>query len=555
VKIAESLVSAGLLGVESMRDLVAEFGDGPRLRAKLVADGLAAEGDIAQAIAQSAGIPYVDLTRETLTPEVVGMIPAALCRRYQLIPVRQTRRRLVVGMVDPSNLIAVDDVTTATGLPVSPVAVAADALEMAFGRYLRLDEELNELSVQMDENSGADSAAPSSESLESTPDDAPVVRFVSLLISQAIDDRASDIHIEPGERYLTVRYRIDGVLHETQQASRSIQDGVISRLKIMAAVDISERRKPQDGRLSVHHGGRKVDLRLATLPTVWGEKIVMRILDSPAAELSLKDLRFSPGNEQSFTRAITKPYGMVLATGPTGSGKSTTLYTALSAIATPQVNAITVEDPVEYRVPGISQVQVNPRAGLTFHTALRSILRSDPDIVLVGEIRDQETATMSIEAALTGHLVLSTLHTNDAPSALTRLTNIGCEPFLVGTAINAVVAQRLARRLCLKCREAYVESPERLDALKIAYDPSRPATFYRSTGCPECSGTGFRSRVALHEVMTMTEELEHLVTAQATGTEMRAAALRAGMVTLREDGFEKARQGLTTIAEILRVSA
>lgn len=554
MKIAESLVASGLLSAESVRDLVAQLGDGPQLRARVVADGLAAEGDIAQAVAHSANIPYLDLTRETLSPEVVGMIPAALCRRYQLIPVRQTRRRLVVGMVDPSNLIAVDDVTTATGLPVSPVAVAADALELAFGRYLRLDEELNELSVQMDESSAADSAAPSAESLESTSDDAPVVRFVSLLISQAIDDRASDIHIEPGERYLTVRYRIDGVLHETQQASRSIQDGVISRLKIMAAVDISERRKPQDGRLSVHHGGRKVDLRLATLPTVWGEKIVMRILASPANDLSLRDLRFSPGNERSFTEAITKPYGMVLATGPTGSGKSTTLYTALGAIATPQVNAITVEDPVEYRVPGINQVQVNPRAGLTFNTALRSILRSDPDIVLVGEIRDQETATMSIEAALTGHLVLSTLHTNDAPSALTRLTNIGCEPFLVGTAVNAVVAQRLARRLCLKCREAYVESSENLAALGIAHDPARPPTFYRATGCPECSGTGFRSRVALHEVMTMSEELEHLVTAQATGTEMRAAALRAGMVTLREDGFEKAREGLTTIAEVLRVS-
>nr|WP_243751995.1 ATPase, T2SS/T4P/T4SS family [Leucobacter weissii] len=538
-----------------MGALVAEHGDGKELRARVVADGLASENDIAQAVASRAGVPYVDLGREALSPETISLVPAALCRRYQLIPVRRTRRHLLVGMVDPSNLIAIDDVTTATGLAIAPAAVASDALDLAFGRFLRMDEELSELSVQMDDTSDSEIETSASESLDSTSDDAPVVRFVSLLISQAIDDRASDIHIEPGEKHLTVRYRIDGVLQETQQASRAIQDGVISRLKIMAAVDIAERRKPQDGRISVQHNGRRIDLRLATLPTVWGEKIVMRILAGSAQELTLKDLRFSERNERSFTEAISRPYGMVLVTGPTGSGKSTTLYTALSTIATPQVNAITVEDPVEYRIAGISQVQVNHKAGLNFHTALRSILRSDPDIVLVGEIRDQETATMSIEAALTGHVVLSTLHTNDAPSALTRLINIGCEPFLVGTAVNAIVAQRLARRLCLRCRQPYAEDPEKLAALRIPHETGRRPTFYRAVGCPECSGTGYHGRLALHEVMTMSEELEQQVISHASGTELRDTALRQGMITLRQDGFEKAQQGATTIEEVLRVSA
>ncbi|WP_455132199.1 GspE/PulE family protein [Microbacterium aurum] len=395
---------------------------------------------------------------------------------------------------------------------------------------------------------------PGTESIEESVDDAPIVRFVNLLISQAINDRASDIHIEPGEKQLLVRYRIDGVLHEMQRADRAIQDGVISRLKIMASVDIAERRKPQDGRLSVHHDGRQIDLRLATLPTVWGEKIVMRILDSSAQSLTMSDLRFSIRNEQRFRGAITRPHGMVLVTGPTGSGKSTTLYTALNTVANPRINVITVEDPVEYRMAGINQVQVNARAGMTFQAALRSILRSDPDVVLVGEIRDQETATISIEAALTGHLVLSTLHTNDAPSALTRLVEIGCEPYLVGTALSAVVAQRLARRLCVKCREAYTESREVLTSVKFPHNPLDPPVLYRAVGCSACSGTVTGAGVALHEVMEVTEKLKQPVVGHSTGTELRQVALDEGMVTLREDGFSKVAEGITTIEEVLRVS-
>jgi type IV pilus assembly protein PilB len=381
-----------------------------------------------------------------------------------------------------------------------------------------------------------------------------VVRFVNLIIDQAISDRASDIHVEPTGSDLKVRLRIDGVLHEMQSADRSIQDGVISRLKIMSSIDIAERRVPQDGRISVLHEGRSVDLRVATLPTVWGEKIVMRILDNTGQVMTMEDLRFSNTNGTRFHDAITRPHGMILVTGPTGSGKSTTLYTALRTVANPRVNVITVEDPVEYRIPGINQVQVNPRAGLTFATALRSILRSDPDVVLVGEIRDRETAAISVEAALTGHLVLSTLHTNDAPSALTRLTEIGTEPFLVATALSAVVAQRLARRLCTKCRRPFDGDAETLRQVGMPEEMIADAAVHTAVGCANCSNTGYRGRVALHEVMTVTDEIEQRLVGRATGADLRELALEQGMVALRDDGWVKVADGITTIEEVLRVS-
>lgn len=551
--LAQTLVTTGVVDADDISVVLADAADDAELRQRLVAAQLATETQIAEAIAAHTGYRFVDLGAVTLDPTVIAAVSPNLCRRYHLLPISRGRRQLTVGMIDPTDLIALDDVATATDLNIVPVVVAADALQAAFGRFLRSDEELSDLSEQIGEIAAADGAG-ATETLEEQVDDAPIVRFVNLLITQAINDRASDIHIEPGERQLTVRYRIDGVLHEMQKADRSIQDGVISRLKIMASIDIAERRRPQDGRLSVLHDGRQVDLRLATLPTVWGEKIVMRILDNSGTAMEMSDLLFSAINEQRFRSAITRPHGMVLVTGPTGSGKSTTLYTALHTVANSRINVITVEDPVEYRIAGINQVQVNQRAGMTFQAALRSILRSDPDVVLVGEIRDQETATISIEAALTGHLVLSTLHTNDAPSALTRLIEIGCEPYLVGTALSAVVAQRLARRLCVKCREPHVESRETLAAVGFPHDPSDLPQLYRAVGCGACSGTGFRGRVALHEVMTLSEGLEQLAVSRATGTEMRQRALDEGMVSLRDDGFSKVALGITTIDEVLRVA-
>lgn len=551
--LAQTLVLTGAVRAAEMSAALAEVGDGPELEQHLVSSHLATYGQVAEAVALHTGHRYVELANLPLDPNVVALVPGTICRKYQLIPIDKRRDRLVVGTLDPNDIVALDDVASVTDLFVEPVVVARDALEQMFERFLRSDEELSELSLAIEEN-----AESSSESFTETIDDqdadAPVVRFVNLLIAQAINDRASDIHVEPGENQLTVRYRIDGVLHEMQKADRSIQDGIISRLKIMSSIDIAEKRRPQDGRLSVNHESRQVDLRVATLPTVWGEKIVMRILDNTGQRMAMSDLLMSPRNLERFNSAIKRPHGMVLATGPTGSGKSTTLYTALRAVANSTINVITVEDPVEYRIGGINQVQVNNKAGLTFSNALRSILRSDPDVVLVGEIRDNETAIISIEAALTGHLVLSTLHTNDAPSALTRLTEIGAEPFLVATALEAIVAQRLARRLCQKCRVPFVEPTEVLTALGFAHDPSDPPQIFRAGGCPACSGTGYRGRVALHEVMTVTEEIEQLVVTRATGGDMRQVALEQGMVSLREDGFGKVAQGMTTIEEVLRVS-
>jgi type IV pilus assembly protein PilB len=551
--LAQTLVLTGAVRAAEMSAAMGQHGDTPELGRYLVAQGQVTESQLAEAIAVNTGYRFVDLSNTTLDPTIVGLVPGALCRKYQMIPIDKRGERLTLGLIDPTDLIAVDDVASITDLLIDPVVVANDALQQMFERFLRSDEELSELSMAIEETSSSNESA-FTENLEEQDADAPIVRFVNLLIAQAINDRASDIHVEPGEHQLTVRFRIDGVLHEMQKADRAIQDGIISRLKIMSSIDIAEKRRPQDGRLSVHHDGRQIDLRVATLPTVWGEKIVMRILDTSGQAMSMRDLVMSPANLEKFQAAISRPHGMILATGPTGSGKSTTLYTALKAVSNPKINVITVEDPVEYRMKGINQVQVNNRAGLTFQNALRSILRSDPDVVLVGEIRDNETAVISIEAALTGHLVLSTLHTNDAPSALTRLTEIGAEPFLVATALSAIVAQRLARRLCTRCREPFTERTEVLTSLGFPHDPSDVPELYRAVGCSSCAGTGYRGRVALHEVMTVTEEIEQLVVTRATGSEIRQVALAQGMTALRDDGWGKVAQGLTTIEEVLRVS-
>jgi type IV pilus assembly protein PilB len=572
--LAQRLVLSGAIEAELMSAAVSRFGDTPELERHLVSQRLITETQIAQAIAEQTGYRFFDLTDVQLSPDVVALLPGHLCRRYQAIPIERpdseaslpprravgdfameaAQRTLVVAMVDPTDIIALDDITSITDMAVEPVVVARDALAQAFERYIRSDDELSDLSAVLEADAAQDPLG-ITENIEGGADAPPVVRFVNLLIAQGVNDRASDIHIEPGERELAVRFRIDGVLHEMQRADRSIQDGITSRLKIMANIDIAERRRPQDGRISLHHEGRQIDLRVATLPTVWGEKIVMRILDTAGNAMTMNDLQLASVNRERFEKAISRPHGMVLVTGPTGSGKSTTLHTALHAVSSPQVNVITIEDPVEFRMHGISQIQVNPKAGLTFQSALRSVLRADPDVVLVGEIRDQETAIISIEAALTGHLVLSSLHTNDAPSALTRLVEIGAEPYLVGTALTAAVAQRLARRLCARCKQPFTPDGDLLRRLGFPSLPGEPPALFRAAGCPSCSNTGYRGRLALHEVMVVTEEIEHLVVRNATGNEVRRLAVEQGMIPLRDDGWTKAAAGLTTIEEVLRVSA
>jgi type IV pilus assembly protein PilB len=387
-------------------------------------------------------------------------------------------------------------------------------------------------------------------------EDAPIVKLVNLLITQAVQDRASDIHIEPGEHDLRVRYRIDGVLHEVMRPPRNIQSGIVSRLKIMADINIAERRVPQDGRISATIGTRNIDLRVATLPTVFGEKVVMRILDKSTALLRLDDLGFLPANRDRFEQSYRKPYGTILVTGPTGSGKSTTLYATLNIVNDESKNVITVEDPVEYRLAGINQVQVNIKAGLTFAAALRSILRSDPDVVLVGEIRDRETATIAVEAALTGHLVLSTLHTNDAASTPTRLVEMGVEPFLVASALDCIVAQRLARRLCPKCRQGYQPSAAELAAAGWGEeDLADLPEIFRPVGCQACGKTGYHGRFALHEVLVVSEEIERLIVERGHSEDIKKVAIAQGMLTLRQAGLTQVLAGLTSVEEILRVVA
>ena len=513
------------------------------------------EAGFAKAVAAMTGVPFVELFDYPIDRAAISLVTPAICRRHEVLPIGVNNGRLVLAMADPGNVVAMDDVRTAARMQVEVVGAERSDLLAAIDRFLRADDELSDLTTTLVEKN-APTDATNYGIMESPDGDAPIVRFVNLLVSQAIQDHASDIHIEPAEHDVRVRYRIDGVLHEMQIAPKSIQNGVISRLKIMSDIDIAERRKPQDGRMSVRHAGRKIDLRVATLPTVWGEKVVMRILDNPNSSLDVHDLALLDRNFAAYETSYSKPYGMILVTGPTGSGKSTTLYTTLGAVARPEVNVITVEDPVEYRMEGINQVQVNPKAGLTFASALRSILRSDPDIVLIGEIRDHETAQIAIEASLTGHLVLSTLHTNDAPSAITRLTEMGIEPFLVGSALDCVVAQRLTRRLCTHCKMPVEHSLEYLENLHFGFDPDQaPPTIFQPVGCTSCSNTGYRGRIAVHEVMSVTEEIERLAVARASSAEIGRVAREQGMITLREDGWAKVKLGLTSVEEVLRVIA
>lgn len=509
------------------------------------------EREYAMALAQGMSLPFVDLTEYKIDKEVVSMVPDDLCRRNQLLPLSIVNGRITVAMADPKNFSAIDDVSATTGMPVIPMVAMPSQVKDAINRYLRANAELTELSHEIAATAEKEVDLES----DSGEDASPVARFVSLLINQAIDDHCSDIHIEPQEDGLLVRYRIDGVLHVFQKAPKAMTQGVISRIKVMAEMDIGERRKPQDGRITVKHNGQKVDLRVAALPTVWGEKIVMRILSTPSGNLKVEDLNFSQRNFDVFSKAYNRPYGLVLVTGPTGSGKSTTLYATLGDVARPEINIITVEDPVEFRMKGINQVQVNNKAGMTFAAALRSILRADPDVVLIGEIRDQETANIAIEASLTGHLVLSTLHTNDAPSAVTRLTEMGVEPFLLSSSLAAVMAQRLARRLCKKCKRQDTATEVEFKMMGVPHMPGTPLpTVWRPVGCRECTNTGYSGRVAIQQVMGVDAKMEDLIARGATSLEIEKIARENGMTSLREDGWQKALQGITSVDEVLRVT-
>ena len=548
------LLERGLVTQEQLDTALEEQRQSRKSLGRVLIDaGIVSEGDLVSTLAARIGLEFVDLGDYTIDPSAVALISDSLARRFQAVPVGWDDNRLVVAMADPSNVVAIDDIRTITGAEVKTVVATRGAILEALDRHHRMEGNAEDVSALAASEMEADDDL---SRVKEVTEDAPIVKLVNLLISQAVADRASDIHIEPTEVDVRVRYRIDGVLHEVMRSPKNIQSGLISRLKIMADLNIAERRVPQDGRMSGLIAGKAVDLRVATLPTVYGEKVVMRILDKSTALLDLRDLGFDEDALVRYETAYRKPYGTILVTGPTGSGKSTTLYATLNAVNDTAKNIITVEDPVEYRLAGINQVQVNTKAGLTFAVALRTILGSDPDIVLLGEVRDKETATIAIEAALTGHLVLTTLHTNDASSTPTRLVEMGVEPFLVGSALDCIVAQRLARRLCPKCKDAYV--PEAAELGTLGWDPETAdelPTLYRAAGCGACGRTGFHGRFSIQEVLLVTEEVERLIVDRAHTEDIKKVALAQGMKTLRQAGLTQAFAGQTSIEEILRVVA
>ena len=551
-QLGQILIEQGLITEEQLQTALEVHHRTPKSLGRVLIDmGLIREADLVRALAEQVGLEFVDLSETQIDPAAAALLPETLARRYRALPIGERDGKLLVAMSDPANVYALDDIRAITNRDVQPVVATASDVEQAISRFSQLEGQVEQLASE----AASALEAEGEEDLEAAVEDAPIVKLVNAIMTQAVADRASDVHIEPHEKDLRVRFRVDGVLHEAMpRAPKAIQNGLISRLKVMADLNIAEKRVPQDGRISMKVGGRQLDLRVATLPTVWGEKVVIRVLDKSQALIKLEELGFLDDAYKRYEEAFRKPYGAILVTGPTGSGKSTTLYATLNILNSIDRNIITVEDPVEYRLPGVNQIQVNPKAGLTFASALRSILRADPDIVLIGEIRDKETAMIAVEAALTGHLVLSTLHTNDAPSAITRLIEMDVETFLVASAIDCVVAQRLARKLCERCKEAY--RPEPAELLEAGYPEWRVpeiVELFRPVGCGSCAKTGYRGRIGLYEVMPMSEEIERLTVERASSDEIKAVAIQQGMQTLKEDGLEKARMGLTSIEEVARV--
>ncbi len=532
--------------------------------------GYATEEEVYSAYAEQLGYPFVDFAKERIEPSAVNLVPQHIAQRYNLIPVRKTPdNKLLVAMADPTNVLAIDDLRLVTGLEIQPAVAIPETVSEALSRHYRGEvttaatavvEVTSSLPTAVQEaistmRARGELSAEEEEAVR-IAEEAPIIRAVNAIIHQAIRERASDIHVEPERRSVRIRYRIDGVLHEIMNLPRFLHPPLTSRIKIMADMNIAERRLPQDGRIPIRTpDGKDYDLRVSCIPTIIGEKIVMRILDRQNPLIGLHKLGFFPDTFAQLERLISLPHGIILSTGPTGSGKTTTQYSILNRLNTTEVNIITIEDPVEYQLPGVYQVQVNTKAGLLFSNALRFFLRHDPDIMMVGEIRDLETAEIAIEASLTGHLVLSTLHTNDAPTSITRLIDMGVEPFLISASLIGALAQRLVRTLCPRCKEPYKPPVEALRRLGLTPEEVEGVTFYRGRGCEYCRHTGYYGRTGIFELMTVTEEIAELIVRRAPLSEIREAAKAAGMKTLLEDGMRKAMAGITTIEEVLRVAA
>jgi type IV pilus assembly protein PilB len=551
-RLGEMLIARGIISEEQLEEALREQQvTAERLGTILVGRGYVGEVTLVQCLAEHFGLEFVDLEERPIDPSVVSLVKESFARYHQLLPIGREDDELLVAMVNPTNVFSLDDVRTVTGETVRAIMAEPGQLMRAIDRVWGVaDTDEAILRIEQDQLEDEDISIGSA----ATEDDAPVIQFVNQLIARAVGERTSDIHLDPTEREMRVRFRIDGVLHEIMNVPRAAQASVVSRIKIMADINIAERRVPQDGRIALTINGRSVSLRVVTLPTAYGEAIIIRVLEESEGVRTLSELGMSAPALKVFEHSFRKPWGAIIVTGPTGSGKSTTMYSTMAELNDPSKNIITVEDPIEYRMHGVKQMQVNRKAGLGFPTALRSILRADPDIVMIGEMRDVETAKIACEAALTGHLVITSLHTNDAASTPVRLLDMGIEPFMVTSALNCIVGQRLARRLCERCKEPHNPSTDdTLDGLlpDWVYEGSGH-TFFRKVGCNACSNTGYRGRLALHEVMEMSEEIDHLVVANATPREIEDLAVEQGMLTMREDGLHKAASGETSLEEVLR---
>ncbi|MFZ0333683.1 MAG: type IV-A pilus assembly ATPase PilB [Candidatus Acidiferrales bacterium] len=564
-RLGEILVRDSVISQDQLKQaLDYQKREGGRLGTCLVKLGIVSDEDITAVLSRQYGVPSINLKFYEVDPSVIKLIPQETAVRYQIVPLSRVGSTLTIAMTDPTNVFAMDDIKFMTGFNVEPVVASETAIVEAIGKFYGAVESVEELDKVMKDLAGDDAALELTQeeadmdlaSLEKAAEEAPIIKLVNLILTDAVKRGASDIHVEPYEKEYRVRFRIDGVMQAVMAPPLKLKDAITSRIKIMSKLDISEKRLPQDGRIMIKYqkDGKKkeLDFRVSTVPTLFGEKIVMRLLDKENLRLDMTKLGFEQQSLDKFLKAILRPYGMVLVTGPTGSGKTNTLYSSVARLNQPDTNIMTAEDPVEFQLPGINQVQMKEQIGLNFASALRAFLRQDPNIILVGEIRDFETAEIAVKAALTGHLVLSTLHTNDAPSTISRLMNMGIEPFLVATSVNLIAAQRLVRRVCAQCKEPLQITPQALVDAGYTAEESKATTIYHGRGCGTCNNTGYKGRVALYEVMEVNDELKELILVGASALELKKKALEGGMITLRKSGLMKVALGMTTLEEVVR---
>ncbi|MBP6962928.1 MAG: Flp pilus assembly complex ATPase component TadA [Armatimonadetes bacterium] len=565
--IGDIFVEAGLINEDQLGqalDKQRQLGTGETVGDVLVGMGLINERDRARCLGTHWGVQYLDLTDHPIEEEAVKCVSQEIARRYKAVPVGRSNGHITVAMKNPLDIFAIDEIRLITGLDVEPVIATEEDILGAISHFYGGSQSIEAVNELIDNIETADIALTegddesqedevSIEELRELSEEAPVIRLCNLILTRGIQDKCSDIHLEPGKTSLKVRYRIDGILHDGLLVPKKAQASLISRIKIMSEMDIAEKRAPQDGRISAVVDGKQYDFRVSTLPSVYGEKVVLRVLDKSSIMIGLNKLGLLPNTQDMFESIISRSYGIILVTGPTGSGKSTTLYSVLSKLNSGEKNILTIEDPVEYELAGITQTQVNVRAGMTFASGLRTMLRQDPNIIMVGEIRDKETATIAIEAALTGHLVLSTLHTNDAPGAVTRLQEMDVESFLIASSVIGVLAQRLLRMICPKCKETYSPPRDAIRRLGMNVEEDSEVTFSRGKGCDHCKGTGYKGRIGIYELMPITDKIRDLVLARSSSYALKEAAVEAGMKTLRDDAMEKILLGMTTLEESLRV--